>query len=260
MKDGQVLDQILFPSPHPDFRVYLVTYKSSGLNVKGFLVEPKDQSQTYPALLYLRGGIKNVGKVRLGRIIQFASEGFIVFAPFYRGNMGGEGREDFGLQDRNDALNGIRVLQQHFLIQSGKIYVFGFSRGGLMALWTAIQSEDVLKVVTWGGVSDLRLTYEERVDLRRMLKRVTGGTPRKVPDEYDKRTPLPEIRRMDCPVLLIHGENDQNVSVEHARRLERELEKWNKPYDFWLFEAYDHYFPPDMNRKLVRKLCIWLKN
>ncbi|MFP3361840.1 S9 family peptidase, partial [Planococcus sp. SIMBA_143] len=67
----------------------------------------------YDAFLYLRGGIKGVGMVRPARIAQFASHGFIVFAPYYRGNLGGEGNEDFAGDDREDALSGVELLKNH---------------------------------------------------------------------------------------------------------------------------------------------------
>ena len=142
------------------------------------LAEPKD-GEAYDGFLYLRGGIKNVGKVRPARIVQFASEGFIVFAPFYRGNQGGEGNEDFAGEDREDAFSAFELLESMERVK--KVHIFGFSRGGVMALLTAIQYPDEALLVTWGGVSDMFLTYEERNDLRRMMKRVIGGTPTKVP-------------------------------------------------------------------------------
>lgn len=48
-----------------------------------------------------------------------------------------------------------------------------------MALLTAIQFPETASVVTWGGVTDMFLTYVERKDLRRMMKRVIGGSPKK---------------------------------------------------------------------------------
>ena len=53
-----------------------------------------------------------------------------------------------------------------------------------MALWTAILRDDITSVVTWAGVSDIVFTYKERKDMRRMMKRVIGGTPNNMPDEY----------------------------------------------------------------------------
>lgn len=247
-----------FPSPHPGMNVYVVSYYSQDVKVKAFLVEPNSHG-TYSGFLYLRGGIKQVGKARLGRLIQFASEGFLVIAPFYRGNMGGEGREDFGLEDRWDAIEAAKVFMEHPM-WNGKLHVFGFSRGGLMALWTALYlAEETTSLVTWGGVSDLTLTYEERVDLRRMLKRVVGGNPTKNPKGYEERTPLNSINQLKNPILIIHGEEDQNVSFEHAVRLKIECDKYGIPYDFWPFSNVTHYFPPSLNRQVVYCLCQWMK-
>lgn len=246
-----------FPSPHPQIDLFLVTYLSSGLEVKGFLAEPKG-TERLDGFLYLRGGIKNVGKVRPARIIQFASEGFIVFAPFYRGNQGGEGNEDFAGEDREDAYAAFDVLLEHPRVKPHSIHVFGFSRGGVMALWTAIE-RPAASVVTWGGVSDMSLTYFERTDLRRMMKRVIGGTPVKVPERYHERTPLYKLEEISAPVLIIHGELDENVSVEHSHRLEKRLKELNKTVETWYFLNLTHYFPPAINRKTVGELTIWMK-
>lgn len=256
MIDGNIIKKQRYPSPNPDLHVYLVTYWSNGLRVKGFLVEPV-QGNNYQGFLYLRGGIKNVGKVRIGRIIQFAAQGFVVFAPCYRGNLGGEGREDFALQDRADANNGAKLLQSHPQV-NGKVNVFGFSRGGVMGLWTAIEVPGIHKVVCWGGVSDVALTYKERKDLRRMLKRVVGGRPNKFPERYKARTPLSRLDELRSPVLIIHGAHDENVSVEHAYMLENRLRELDVPVTSWIYYDLDHYFPPAVNRRTVTQLSEWL--
>ncbi|WP_338449182.1 prolyl oligopeptidase family serine peptidase [Niallia oryzisoli] len=245
-----------FPSPHPEIELSIITYLANGLKVKGLLAEPKDD-EMYDGFLYLRGGIKNVGKVRPARIIQFASEGFIVFAPFYRGNQGGEGNEDFAGEDREDAFAAFQLLTQHRRVR--KVHIFGFSRGGVMALLTGIRYPEAASIVTWGGVSDMSLTYGERKDLRRMMKRVIGGTPAKVPERYQSRTPLYELERLEPPVLIIHGRRDRNVSVEHAYRLENRLKALNKSVECWYFEQYTHYFPPAVNRQIVADLTLWMK-
>lgn len=255
---GSIIDKRRYPSPHPDIDLFLVTYLSNGLLVKGLLAEPKT-NEIIDGFLYLRGGIKNVGKVRPGRIIQFASQGFVVFAPFYRGNQGGEGEEDFAGEDRWDAIAGFELLKQHKKVNPNRVHIFGFSRGGIMALWTAIYCQDAASLVTWGGVSDMVLTYLERIDLRRMLKRVIGGTPNKLPDEYKNRTPLYNIDKITCDVLIIHGEKDENVSIEHANSLRTRLKDQGKSVEAWYFKDYTHYFPPKMNRQIVADLTKWMK-
>jgi len=251
-----IIDKLKFPSPHPEIELSLITYLVDGLKVKGLLAEPKND-KIYDGFLYLRGGIKNVGRVRPARIVQFASEGFIVFAPFYRGNQGGEGNEDFAGDDREDAFSAFQLLSGHSRVR--RIHIFGFSRGGVMALLTGIKFPEAASVVTWGGVSDMSLTYVERKDLRRMMKRVIGGTPAKVPEQYQYRTPLYLLEELKAPVLIIHGLNDTNVSVEHAYRLENRLKELHKSVECWYFEQYTHYFPPAVNRQLVSDLSLWMK-
>ncbi|WP_100331908.1 alpha/beta hydrolase family protein [Bacillus xiapuensis] len=252
----KVLRAIRFPSPNPQVKLTLITYLSGDLKVKGMLAEPL-LSGRFDGMLYLRGGIKNVGMVRPARIAQFASEGLIVFAPYYRGNRGGEGNEDFAGNDREDAFSAFDLLQAHPRVAE-RVHVFGFSRGGVMALWTGIE-RPAASVVTWGGVSDMLLTYEERKDLRRMMKRVIGGSPYKHQERYDWRTPLNQLQRLQAPVLIIHGLKDRNVSAEHAFRLEKSLKRLEHPAETWYFEQYDHYFPPDVNREIVSRLCEWMK-
>lgn len=258
MEKTQILQKIPFPSPNPHVRMYLITYISAGLRVKGLLAEPAVKGE-YEGILYLRGGIKNVGMVRPARIGQFASEGFIVFAPFYRGNRGGEGNEDFAGEDRKDAFTAFELLKNHPSVAENRIHVFGFSRGGVMALLTGIQYGEAASVVTWGGVSDMALTYVERKDLRRMMKRVIGGSPKTASEEYEYRTPLYELEKLQPPVLIVHGVRDENVSVDHAYRLEKRLTALRKPVETWYFEHVNHYFPPELNRKIVYDVCAWMK-
>ncbi|MDQ0158003.1 alpha/beta hydrolase family protein [Robertmurraya andreesenii] len=255
--DGQIISKQRYPSPNPNIELSLVTYYSGGLRVMGLLAEPKAEG-IYNGFLYLRGGIKSVGMVRPGRIIQFASEGFIVFAPFYRGNQGGEGNEDFAGDDRKDAFAAFTLLQNHSRVD--KVHVFGFSRGGVMSLLTALHFPETASIVTWGGVSDMFLTYVERKDLRRMMKRVIGGTPTKFPERYQFRTPLFHLEKLQAPVLIIHGVQDKNVSVEHAYRLEKRLRALDKQVESWYFDSLTHYFPPAINRQVVTDLTKWMKN
>ncbi|MBS4200093.1 S9 family peptidase [Bacillus sp. FJAT-49732] len=257
-KNGTIIDKQHFPSPNPLVRLFLVTYISQGLKVKGLLAEPIQEGK-YEGFLYLRGGIKNVGMVRAARIAQFASEGFVVFAPFYRGNRGGEGNEDFAGEDRNDAFSAFELIKSLPNVEKNRVHIFGFSRGGVMALFTAIQFPEAASIVTWGGVSDISLTYVERKDMRRMMKRVIGGSPNTEPEKYEYRTPLYELEKLLPPVLIIHGELDDNVSIEHARHLEQRLQSLGKQVDTWFFKTFTHYFPPAINREVVRDLCLWMK-
>lgn len=256
MKNAMIVTERIYPSPSPHIRLTEITYWSEGVRVKGMLAEPV-QKGDYEGVLYLRGGIQSIGMVRPARIAEIASQGFVVFAPYYRGNRGGEGKDQFGGVDVYDAVHGVDVLKRRY--NSSKIHLFAFSRGGIMALWTAILRDDITSVVTWGGVSSLELTYEERVDMRRMMKRVIGGTPSRVPDIYNKRSALKQLEHIHAPVLVIHGEKDLNVRVTHAHLLEKLLKKHHKRIETWYYPELNHFFPGKLNHQVLVKALQWMK-
>ncbi|MFB4210575.1 alpha/beta hydrolase family protein [Shouchella sp. JSM 1781072] len=255
-----IIEKVRVPSPSIRIHLYEVTYISEGLKVIGLMAEPIGH-HSLPGLLYLRGGIKTVGMVRPQRIIQWASEGFVVFAPYYRGNRGGEGREDFCGNDRFDAINGFDLLEQHEQVDEAKgIHIVGFSRGGIMALWTGIYRPQSRSVTCWNGVTDMVLTYEERVDLRKMMKRVIGGTPWKYPERYEERTPLKSMSEFQPQLLVIHGEKDEHVSAEHVYQLLDHIPDKNQHrVETWIFPDYRHHFPPMEQADILKKAASWMK-
>lgn len=256
MKRDGVIERIRkYPTPNEAVELYELLYWSCGLRVKGLLAKPKRIEQTQ-ALLYLRGGMQSIGMVRAARIVQFAMQGFTVFAPYYRGNRGGEGKDEFAGADRYDAVNAADVLKQ--VSGCDKVHLYGFSRGGLMALWTAILRDDISSVVCWAGVSDAEATYDERVDMRRGLRRVIGGTPNKYPERYKARTPLYEVDRITAPVFIAHGEQDHHVSIEHAYKLETALREAGKTVEVQYSPDTPHHYSPKFNRETVRTICAWM--
>lgn len=257
-ESGTIEDRRLYPSPNPMVKLQEVTYWSDGFRVKGLLAEPIEEGE-YEGIVYLRGGMQHIGMVRPSRMAQLASQGFIVFAPYYRGNRGGEGRDEFAGNDRMDAVYAVDILKQHPKVKVNRIHLFAFSRGGLMALWTAILRDDLASVVTWAGVSDIIFTYKERKDMRRMMKRVIGGTPNNQAEAYRERNALDRIEEIDVPVLIIHGMLDEHVSFEQAKILEDALIAQSKKVETWYFSQFTHHIPPVHNRKIVQDLCKWMK-
>ncbi|MBE1445038.1 alpha/beta hydrolase family protein [Paenibacillus sp. OAS669] len=257
--NGTLLEREPLRCRYNGLLLYRLTYISEGLRVKGYLAVPEaaSASDCFPGLIYCRGGIRKVGMVRKRRILSMAKRGYAVFAPFYRGNEGGEGREDFGGEDRYDVLHAITLVQSLPEVKPGKVPLIGFSRGALMAMLAARQCDQAGPVVVWGGVSDLLDTYEERVDLRRMLKRVVGH-PRKQIDAYKARSPVYWLQELNVPILIVHGTADTQVSVSHARKLAEGLEQAGKDYAMELYDGLEHRFPRDADEKALDAVFEWI--
>ncbi|PZE21361.1 alpha/beta hydrolase family protein [Paenibacillus xerothermodurans] len=254
--NGELLERVALRSPYQGILLYLLTYISEGLKVKGYLAVP-ESAVPCPALIYCRGGIRRVGMVRKRRILSMATRGYAIFAPFYRGNEGGEGREDFGGEDRFDVHHAITLVQTLPEVKPGPVPLIGFSRGAVMAMLAAKECKSAGPVVVWGGVSDLLDTYEQRVDLRRMLKRVVGH-PRKQKESYVARSPVYWLDQVRVPVLIVHGTADSQVNVSHARKLAEGLEQAGKEYAMELYEGMDHRFPREQDEKALDSVFQWI--
>jgi dipeptidyl aminopeptidase/acylaminoacyl peptidase len=256
---GEIRHIVKLVSPDSSMRVMEISYISSeGLLVKGCLVHPLEGGPWRP-LLYLRGGIRSVGMVRIPRMITLAKRGYAVFAPYYRGNNGGEGREDFAGEDRYDAYNALHVFEQLQVTLPVPVSVLGFSRGAIMALLMARDCHLVGPVAVWGGVSDLWLTYEERVDLRRMLRRVVGH-PRKQLEAYLSRSPVCWATYIRSPIFIVHGIEDEKVGIEHAYRLRSALTSAGRPPLTHLVEGMQHAFSPEEDKKTLDLLFAWYES
>ena len=113
-----------------------ITYLSDGLKVKGYVAYPKDTSKKYPRIIWNRGGIGNRGLIdsftARGLFGQLASWGYVVFASQYRGNDGGEGKDEFGGNDLNDVLNLTSLAKEFEFADDNRWGIEGWSRGGMM--------------------------------------------------------------------------------------------------------------------------------
>jgi dienelactone hydrolase len=257
LPDGQLVDLVRVRCFAKHIALYVATYVSQGLKVKGYLVVP-EECIPGPALIYCRGGIRKVGMVRIRRIVSMARRGFVVFAPFYRGNEGGEGREDFGGEDRFDVHSAVPFVRSLPEVAPGPVALFGFSRGAVNALQTAKECDGIGAVVIWGGVSDLFQTYEERVDLRRMLKRVVGH-PKKETDAYVRRSAVYWAEQLRSPIMIVHGTNDPQVGVGQARKLAEALERAGKEYAMELYEGLAHRFPKEEDERALDAIFDWIR-
>jgi dipeptidyl aminopeptidase/acylaminoacyl peptidase len=225
--------------------------------VEGVEDEEKDRvpvNDSLPGLVYCRGGINRVGMAKIPWIKDFMARGYAVIAPWYRGTYGNPGRDQFGGADCNDVLEAYRLLQSMPFVQANAISALGFSRGSINATKLTIAARDVHHLILWGGVADLAWTYEERIELRRMLKRVVGGSPTKVPDAYQQRSPARLAQDIPCPVLIVHGTADVQVPFRHAILMSESLRAHGKPFTVHAYEGYGHHLPPDVHQAVIDRM------
>jgi dipeptidyl aminopeptidase/acylaminoacyl peptidase len=262
-EDGQLVQEHVVTLPdeaitglertQPDIRNLLgqveiksITYLSDELKVKGYLVVPK-KGEKLPCVIYNRGGTREsfaLSDVSAATVLaRLASWGYIVVASQYRGNGGGEGKEEFGGKDINDVLNLIPLLKSLPRADATRLGMYGCSRGGMMTYLALARTNQIAAAVVASGVADAFDNAKRRPELDRFV------FPGLIPDyAKDKEAALaarsavrwPEKLHKKTPILLLHGSADQRVHPTEALTMASKLYESKHPFRFVLFEGGDH--------------------
>jgi dipeptidyl aminopeptidase/acylaminoacyl peptidase len=247
-RDG-ALDSLILIFHTPRSAYYALTYWSDGLRVAGFLGRPLTSSGPHPAIIANRGGFGEVGIQTGIEIVPYVEAGYVAVASQYRGNGGGEGREDFGGNDVHDVTNLIPLLQSLPYVDPNRIGMIGGSRGGMMT-YLALKNETlsgqqrIQAAVTVGGISDLfqwDRDYGALYQFDSVLWRpLVGATPEENPALFQARSAVYWPDLINAPLLLLHGQADNSVSPQQSVTLATLLTQQGKTARLSLYPGGDH--------------------
>ena len=218
-----------------------IVYLSDGLRVVGFIVKPAQIESRLPVILFNRGGGLEYGNITKENLIYLsflASQGYVLIASQYRGNSGGEGREEFGGKDVDDVLNLIPLAESLPFTDPSRIGMLGFSRGGMMTYLAIKEGAPIKAAAVVGGLSDLLQFFEGKGKdkMKSVIRELVG------PDieEYKKRSAYDWPERINVPVLILHGEEDRVVDVSQARKFGERMKALGKPHELVIIPNGDH--------------------
>jgi acetyl esterase/lipase len=103
-------------------------------------------------------------------------------------------------------------------VEAGRTVVIGHSAGGQLGLCVA-DHPAVAAVVSLAGVCDLAWAFAEGIG-DGAARGFVGAGPAERPEAYALADPMARIPA-GAPVLLVHGDADDRVPVEHSRRYAR---------------------------------------
>ncbi|HEX2867215.1 MAG TPA: prolyl oligopeptidase family serine peptidase [Ignavibacteriales bacterium] len=224
-----------------------ITYISDGLKVKGFIAYPKEEG-TFPCVIWNRGGLGKDGAIddftARGIFGQLAGWGYVVLASQYRGNMGGEGRDEFGGSDVNDILNLIPLADEIPQADKSRWAMEGWSRGGMMTYLTLTRKDIFKTAIISGGIADLHCSAGENRFMRMLYERTLGSfESENFKEACFKRSIInfPEKLPKNTPMLLLHGTADERVSPADSLKLSEKLLKEKIPFRLVMIENGDHF-------------------
>ncbi len=225
------------------FEFEKLIYKSDGLNVLAYVYKPRNVEAALPVIIFNRGsGVhKDIAPVLVPYFHRLAMEGFVVIAPMYRQTDGGEGTDANGGDDLNDLLNVLPLVQSLPYADADNLFMTGESRGAMMVFQAIREDFPMRAAAVWGGFTDLRPLMKAQPAIVAYAAEHWPGFNAEEPEaDIERRSAIywPEAFRV--PVLLMHGESDRSIPVEHTYNLARELQQVGRLYGLIVFADDNH--------------------
>lgn len=224
-----------------------VTYPAGdGTEIPGYLTVPVgSEPKNLPAIVMPHGGPEARDEWGFDWLAQFfVSQGYAVLQPNFRGSAG-YGEQWFlknGYQSWKTAIGDVsdagRWMISEGIADPEKLSIVGWSYGGYAALQSAATYPDLFKaVVAIAPVTDLSLKklnnnneYSSRVE----DVRVGSGS------HIKEGSPAQNVDKIQAPVLLFHGDLDQNVFINQSRLMANKLKDAGKSVTFVEYDGLAH--------------------
>jgi len=224
-----------------------VRYKAAdGTEIPAYLTLPPGGSgKNLPALVMPHGGPSARDEWGFDWLAQyFASRGFVVLQPNYRGSAGyGDAwYQKNGFQSWRSAIGDVndagRWLVSQGIADPGKLGIFGWSYGGYAALQSGALDPGLFKaVVAVAPVTDLGSLVQDSSEFAnyRLVKNFIGSGA-----HVREGSPAQNAAKIKAPVLLFHGDLDLNVGVGQSRKMQDKLKAAGVQSELIVYPGLDH--------------------
>ena len=227
-----------------------ITFRSAGdrLTLSGWLVRPgrNEPDTAIPWIVMVHGHGANRADPETGALAlmrDLALAGYGVFLFDLRGcGISPAQPASAGYHEQRDLLGALHYLDA-LGVSRKNVAVLGFSLGGAVALLACARGNTVAAVIADSPFADLEMRVRQGMvgnlmplkvfepGMRLMARLLYGVDIRSV-------SPMRALSNSELPVLLIHGETDEVISMVHFRLLSRAVEAG--PGETWLVDGAGH--------------------
>ena len=223
-----------------------------GVTLGGYFFRPQAGTPPYPALILLHGFAGHAHNL-VGLARRASANGYAALALSLRGWLGSEGENDQGLRQPLDVLAAIDWLAKRPMVDAKRIGLVGSSMGGQVALLAAAHKPPIGAVASYFAPTDLARWREANPYIRDYLDDLCG------PEGLPVRSPILRVAQIDAPVLLIHGDSDENVPVDQTLSMAKALSEHGKDVETLIVPGATHYFNEQEYGIALRKLFEFLR-
>ena len=225
-----------------------------GLEIPAFLSLPAHRAlRALPLVIMPHGGPYGVrDALGFDPIVQFLSNrGYAVLQPNYRGSdgygadYGARGDGEWGRKMQDDLDDGLDWLVREGIVDPKRACLVGASYGGYAAAWGATRNPERYRCAAcFAGVFDLKdqLGYSSDFLSSRRERQYRQKVKGKASFNLDSVSPRNLAERLQVPILLMHGEEDNVVPVSQSRSYDAGLTRHGKPHEFYTIAKEVHGF------------------
>lgn len=229
-------------------------FERDNIHFQGWLLLPHDyeQKKSIPLVLEIHGGPAAMWsphyKTMWFEFQLLVARGYAVYFCNPRGSDG------YGIEFRKavqqnwgdiagyDILEGLnKVLQEYSFLDSKNIFVTGGSYGGYMTAWlithlnrfkAAVALRGVYDFTAFAQTTDIPLWFEMQYGYE-MIDQARNPV-------YERDAPAFHVKNINCPLLLIHSDNDFRVPIVSAEQFFWLAKRYGKTVEFVRYPREGH--------------------
>ena len=272
-----VIEQTL--APGSNYRRYVASYQSDGLKIFGLLTVPTGRKPAggWPVIIFNHGYIPPSQYRTTERYVAyvdgFASHGYIVFKPDYRGHGSSEGQPSSAYGSPGytvDVLNAVTTLQRYPDADRSRIGMWGHSLGGNITLRALVIDPRIKVAVIWAGVT---ASYQDLLEnwhpppgsgpppsTTRSWRQdwvARYGRPEQNPRFWNSISPMSYLADITAPIQVHHGTADVEVPLAFSQKLTQQLRADGKSVELYTYPGADHNIAQGFSLAMARSIAFF---
>jgi dipeptidyl aminopeptidase/acylaminoacyl peptidase len=228
-------------------REFLPHRQHPSKTIEVFWTKPAEQG-TWPAILFIHGHqeqLRNGGEafVKTGRLGIMASRGYVAAAVSQPGYGHSDGPPDFcGPYAQEAVLVALDFLRLQPFVNPHKVALYGYSRGAIVASMVATQDPKLGAVILGAGAYNFFNWYPTPLrGINANIEREAGTSA----DAFRARSAIYHVDTMKVPILVLHGAQDERISVRQAEAFAEKLRATGLAVTLKIFPNAPHRIPVD---------------
>ncbi len=255
----------LTPSFEPKGLKFNAVDETGDRDLYGRFYRSSVQKEQKGLLVWIHGGPTGQTKTSFNsRFCYFLDKGWSILVPDYRGSSGWGKKylqslnHQWGIFDTADVARSIEFIQQQNIFK--KVVLVGASAGG----FTALNLMSNFPQLCDGGI--VLYPLSDLVDATNSIHRLEAhyfhsliGPIEDKKQDYQKRSPIYNVDKIQAPLLVFHGDQDKVIPIEQSVKLVSLLKEQNKKVDFVIYKDQGHGWKnPAIVQDELEKMTIFL--